>query len=129
LRVGAEVAYWSRYHSPCSRRNLIGGGVQRIGRATERRQNALSDTPNGQGICTGTKGLKPPPVAKVTPWPEGAIALVNGLGRLVGELTCAWTVAKTPSHKVTAGRSIRFIMPANIKKLVAVLLYERKHRA
>jgi hypothetical protein len=53
---------------------------------------ALSDTPNGpngQSSGAGTKGLRPPPVAKVTPWPDGTIAPVTVLAALVGELTCA----------------------------------------
>jgi hypothetical protein len=50
---------------------------------------ALSDTPNGQGTSTGTNGLKPPPVAGVTAWPDGTIAPVTVLAALIGELTCA----------------------------------------
>ena len=67
----------------------------------------LSDTPdgpNGQSSGADTKELKPPPVSKVTPWPngttaavtmlaapwsDGTIAAVTVLAALVGELTCA----------------------------------------
>jgi len=58
LRVGADAAYWSRYHNPHSCRNLIGGGAERIGRTAERRQNSAQRYAERTGQLQGHKGTE-----------------------------------------------------------------------
>jgi hypothetical protein len=41
--------------------------------------------------------------------PDSTIAPVTVLAALVGELTCAWAAADTPSHAAAPRMSIRFI--------------------